>query len=237
MGNPYFQFKQFRIGQEASAMKVTTDACIQGAWTPISAGAATALDIGAGTGLLALMLAQRNATISIDAIEAEPTAWLEARNNIAQSPWYERINMLEGDVRKFSFARRYDLVICNPPFFMKSLLGPDDKKNAARHTLSLSFEELLEAIGGCLAEDGYASVLLPTTEYLQWQALMRTSGWHEVGKLHIIHRADGAAKRIVGLWSRVSQQIAPEQTLLIREDEKNYSADFKELLGPFYLDL
>src|SRR5205085_2984467 len=121
--NSYFQFKQFRVQQEATAMKVSTDACIQGAWTPIEPFVKNVLDIGTGTGLLSLMVAQRNNHILIDAIELDENAAQQATENIHASPWGDRINIVNGDIRNYTFNRQYDLIICNPPFFQNSLLG------------------------------------------------------------------------------------------------------------------
>src|SRR4051812_8170670 len=117
MSNSYFQFKRFRIDQGSCAMKVTTDACIQGAWCPISPDVKAVLDIGAGTGLLSLMLAQRNDDICIDAIEYDKDAAIQAAGNVLASGWRDRISILYADVRDHRFARRYDLIISNPPFF------------------------------------------------------------------------------------------------------------------------
>src|ERR1700739_4799939 len=101
MGNSYFQFKQFTIAQDRCAMKVTTDACIQGAWTPLRPGIRRALDVGAGTGLLSLMLAQRNPDIIIDAIEADPAAAAQAAENAASSTWRDRVNIICADARDY----------------------------------------------------------------------------------------------------------------------------------------
>eukprot|EP01136_Pigoraptor_vietnamica_P012822 Opistho-1_new@53158 len=117
MSNHYFQFKQFTIHQDKCAMKVSTDACIQGAWTPIANDVVHVLDIGTGTGLLSLMLAQRNSNIHIDAIELDADAARQAQENISASPWADRVDVMQGDVTAYQFAKQYDMVICNPPFF------------------------------------------------------------------------------------------------------------------------
>src|SRR5262245_25570320 len=123
MSNTFFQFKQFRIEQDKCAMKVSTDACIQGAWTPIEENVRNVLDIGTGTGLLSLMLAQRKPGIRIEAIEIEEQAYKQAAENVAYSPWAEQIHVIPGDVRNDSLNRKFDLIVCNPPFFQNSLLG------------------------------------------------------------------------------------------------------------------
>src|SRR5688500_11779251 len=129
MANQYFQFKQFSIQQDRCAMKVSTDACIQGAWTPIADNVKDVLDIGAGTGLLSLMLAQRNYDIRIDAVELDVEAAQQAKENVASSPWKDRVEVIQADVTQHSFTKLYDMVICNPPFFNNSLLGDTDTRN------------------------------------------------------------------------------------------------------------
>ncbi|MGN6568280.1 MAG: tRNA1(Val) (adenine(37)-N6)-methyltransferase, partial [Flavipsychrobacter sp.] len=143
MSNQYFQFKQFRIEQDKCAMKVSTDACIQGAWTPIHDHVRHVLDIGTGTGLLSLMLAQRDPRMHIDAVELDEQAATQAKENIVSSPFSERIDIIHGDAKEYQANQQYDLIICNPPFFQNSLLGDNSKRNTARHTLSFSYEDLL----------------------------------------------------------------------------------------------
>jgi tRNA1Val (adenine37-N6)-methyltransferase len=237
MSNQYFQFKQFRIEQGQCAMKVTTDACIQGAWTPVHNSVKRVLDIGAGTGLLSLMLAQRNPDIVIDAIELDADAAAQARNNVAVSPWQGRINIIEGDVRSYSFGDKYDLIISNPPFFKDSLLGDEAGRNMARHTLSLSYEELLKVIEANLTTGGYASVLLPSAEYQQLEKLSAAAGWYEADGLLIAHRPHAKVKRVVSVISKKERPSVEKQTLIIQDEGCNYSKAFVDLLSPFYLDL
>ena len=237
MSNPYFQFKQFRVEQERCAMKVTTDACIQGAWTPVLPGVKRVLDIGTGTGLLSLMLAQREPGIIIDAIEYDPDASGQAVANIAASPWKNRINVIEGDVLNYSFPVKYDLIISNPPFFNNSLLSDDVDKNRARHTVSLTNKNLLKVINENLTEGGYASVLLPYPEYVQWKSLLDENGWFEFERLCVCHRPGALIKRVVCLFSKKEAQGINEQTLIIQNGQHQYTPVFIDLLAPFYLDL
>ncbi len=235
MSNSYFQFKQFTIVQERGAMKVTTDACIQGAWTPVLPGVKYVLDIGAGTGLLSLMLAQRSNDVVIDAMELDAAAADEARTNVAASPWKERIKVLAGDVRGYSFGCKYDMIITNPPFFNNSLLGEEDSKNMARHTLSLSYSELLKAMDENLVNGGVISVLLPAVEYEQWRSLAVAGDWFECGRLTIRHKEDAAVKRIVGLFCKKEMPVVNDELVIM--DGLKYSQSFIDLLSPFYLNL
>jgi tRNA1Val (adenine37-N6)-methyltransferase len=218
-------------------MKVTTDACIQGAWTPTLPHAKRVLDIGTGTGLLALMLAQRRPNIIVDAIELDSAAAGQARGNIAASAWADRINIMEGDVCSYPFKQKYDLIISNPPFFNNSLQSDKVSKNMARHTCTLSYHNLLKAINDNLAEDGYASVLLPLPEYNIWKGFLQADGWKEFNQLCVSHSPGATVKRVVSIFSK--KQIAEKQSsmLIIKDDTGKYTPVFTALLAPYYLDL
>lgn len=236
MSNSYFQFKQFRIEQGQCAMKVSTDACIQGVWTAIDPGVRQVLDIGAGTGLLSLMLAQRNNLIIIDAIELDEDAASQANENFASSPWRERLQCYQGDAKSFSFDRKYDLIICNPPFFNKSLLGDDDQRNQARHSLHFSLEDLVKVLDQQMKENGYASVLLPGAEHQLWENVLAKAGYSISRELHIIPAPHKPANRVISICSRQPAQKQSE-TLHIRTGEHHYNEDFKTLMQAFYLHL
>lgn len=236
MSNSYFAFRQFRVEQDRCAMKVTTDACIQGAWTPLLSSVKSVLDIGAGSGLLALMLAQRGPGLVIDAVEYDNDAVAQAKENAVASPWSDRVNIIEADARQYRAGGKYDLIITNPPFFNNSLLGPKEQKNRARHTGSLSYEELLSVVSENLSDEGCLSILLPAPEYDVWTKLAVSKGWKECGKLMVRHRDNAQVKRIVGLLSRAELPL-PTDTLVIQEESGQYTQDFKALLSPFYLAL
>ena len=237
MSNSYFRFKQFNIDQEHCAMKVTTDACIQGAWTPILPHVHRALDIGAGTGLLSLMLAQRNADVAIDAIELDNDAAAQAVNNVNGSSWKERISIIAGDVCDQKFAHKYNLIISNPPFFNNSLLSDKQNKNLARHTLSLTYTDLLNVISANLSDDGYASVLLPYAEYRIWQGLLLQGGWVEFNRLEVCHNPNAMVKRVICIFGKKELMVTQHETLVIKDTEGKYTSQFIDLVSPYYLDL
>ena len=153
-------------------MKVCTDSCILGAWTATRLKEEVKiLDIGTGTGLLPLMLAQKSNGI-IDAIESDPESAMQAGENIAESPWQNRIRIMEGDVRLFLFENKYDFIITNPPFYESDLRSPVAKKNKAKHDESLTLDQLLTIISLNLRAGGSFSILLPfhRTEYFEKSA-------------------------------------------------------------------
>jgi tRNA1Val (adenine37-N6)-methyltransferase len=236
MSNSYFQFKQFRIEQGDTAMKVSTDACIQGACTPILPNVKNVLDIGCGTGLLSLMLAQREYQLHIDAIELDEAAAKQAEANIAATPWSDRINVIQADVRTFGPAGKYDLIICNPPFFNGSLLGSNAARNQARHSVTLSQPDLFNIASVYLSADGYISVMLPVPEHNEWASLLHENHWHAINWLAIKDNENAAAKRIVSSWSRGSV-TCHHQNLCIKKQDGSYTEQFIKLLEPFYLYL
>ena len=202
MSNSYFQFKQFRIDQGDTAMKVSTDACIQGACTPILPGVKKVLDIGCGTGLLSLMLAQRSAEINIDAIELDEAAANQARANVAASPWADRINVMQADARVFRPTHPYDLIICNPPFFNNSLIGDNAARNRARHSLTLTQQDLFALAKAYLSPAGYIFIMLPLPEHNVWNDMLLNEHWHPINWVAIKDNANARVKRIVSSWAR-----------------------------------
>jgi tRNA1Val (adenine37-N6)-methyltransferase len=237
MSNNWFQFKQFRIDQGHCAMKVTTDACIQGAWTPLPTKTKRILDIGTGTGLLALMLAQRSESALIDAVEYDPTAAEQAKENVSNSPWSGQITVRSSDIRNFESPEKYDLIICNPPFFDNALLGPQHEKNRARHTIALSKDDLAAATVKHLTQEGQVSILLPIPEYKYWLSVTEEYGLFPQELLLIRHRQESDPKRIVAIMSRGNKGTSREHQLTIMQEDSTYSDHFKALLQPFYLNI
>lgn len=237
MSNSWFQFKQFRINQGNCAMKVTTDACIQGAWTPLLPSDVNVLDVGTGTGLLSMMLAQRNSTIIIDAIEIDPAAATQATQNFHESPWHHRIYPLLTDIRQYTPPHPYHLIICNPPFFTHSLLGPTHNRNMARHDVALTSQQLLITAASMLALNGRLSLLLPYTEYLQWRKTAIQFGLYEVECLHIRHRPSAPVKRVVTILTPTPVATPSISELTIQNTKGEYTDHFKELLTDFYFNL
>ncbi len=237
MSNSWFQFKAFRINQGDCAMKVTTDACIQGAWTPLPTASNHVMDIGTGTGLLSLMLAQRNPNIKIEAVEIDPEAASQASQNFIDSPWSNRLKCYVSDVRDYKAGAKYDVIICNPPFFSHSLLGPTPVKNLARHDVSLTSRQLFTKVYSLLANDGFLSLLLPYTEYLLWRQTAIECNLFESQCLYIKHTPSSPVKRVVTLLSplQISSPVITE--LSIKDHDGNYTSSFKELLSAYYLNL
>lgn len=215
-------------------MKVCTDACILGAWANASQ-ATTLLDIGTGTGLLSLMMAQRYPLLKIEAIEIDESAAKQAKENFYNSPWNDRLTIIEGDVKQFSLSanKKYEHIICNPPFY-NDHLKPDDKANAvARHSEQLTLEELAEAVCKLLLLQGKFSVLLPPDEMKQLETILLSKKLFLNSQLFIKDRMELPVIRVVGEFSFNTSSTATE-TLIIKENEQDYTKEFKKLLSDYY---
>jgi tRNA1Val (adenine37-N6)-methyltransferase len=163
MPNTYFRFRQFTVHQERTAMKVCTDACLFGAWIASeirNEKLERVLDIGAGTGLLSLMIAQHS-DATMDAVEIDVNAYLQAVDNFERSPWSARMKVHHCAVQQYDPGLKYDLVISNPPFYEQSLRSPDSKKNIAMHSTHLDAMELFESVKRLLAPAGRVALLIP----------------------------------------------------------------------------
>jgi tRNA1Val (adenine37-N6)-methyltransferase len=237
MSNSYFSFKQFTVHQDRCAMKVSTDACIQGAWTPLRPEIRRVLDVGAGTGLLSMMIAQRLPGVHVDAIELNEAAAAQAKENVASSPFADRIHIIKGDAASWNAGERYDLIVCNPPFFKSALLGPDKHRNAARHIDSLDAATLAKIILDHLATNGTASFLWPVKEFEAFKIAAGEVGLYLAQRLNIRHRATSPVTRVIGIWQKLAPASYISEELMIRASNEAYSQEFADLLRPFYLSL
>ncbi|NIG54640.1 tRNA1(Val) (adenine(37)-N6)-methyltransferase [Chitinophaga sp. Cy-1792] len=241
MSNTYFKFKQFIIHQEHCAMKVCTDACIQGAFTAQHLAlhghaVKRVLDIGAGTGLLSLMVAQQHAA-DITAVELDPGAALQSRENFASSPWAERLHLKEADIRTLPAEDQFDFIITNPPFYESALKSGDAKKDQAMHATNLSYAALLEVIAAHLSRAGAFSVLLPYVEFEQFKLLAERAGFHLRRVLRVRQSARHTAWfRAVGIFEWTPGAVLPED-LVIYDEQNVYTLPFIDLLKDYYFKL
>ncbi len=236
MPNDYFQFQQFRIDQSDCAQKVSTDACLLGAAADLT-GATRVLDIGTGTGLLALMVAQRAPAATIEAIEIDPAAAAQAAANVAASPWASRIRVRPLSLAAYAAALPpvFSHIICNPPFFRRSLAPPDAARATARHAgeASLTFAEIAAFAAAFLAPAGTLTVLLPPPEMGHFVRAARAAGLPPQARLVVRHRPGGRVTRVIGQFGRGAAEM--ETSLTIQEEDGAYSAAFRTLLAGFYL--
>ncbi|GAA4022175.1 methyltransferase [Hymenobacter glaciei] len=241
MPNDYFQFQQFRVEQIACAMKVSTDACLLGAAADLT-GATRLLDIGTGTGLLALMAAQRHPTIEIEAVEIDAAAAAQAAANVAASQWASRIAVQAISLADYAATRpaACSHIICNPPFFRQSLRSPDAARTTARHEANdtLSFEALAAFAAAFLLPAGLLTVLLPPPEMLAFEGVANAVGLFPATRLVVRHRPGSRPLRhITGFRREPAMLHETELTIRTAENEPEYSAAFRALLAGFYLAL
>jgi tRNA1Val (adenine37-N6)-methyltransferase len=239
--NPYFQFQQFRIEQAACAMKVSTDACLLGAVADL-AGATRLLDIGTGTGLLALMAAQRHPTVAIEAVEIDEAAATQAAANATACPWAGRIRVRALSLAEYAATQPalFSHIICNPPFFQQSLRSPNAARTTARHEAddTLSFGALAAFAADFLQPAGVLTVLLPPLEMRAFEAAAAGHGLFPATRLVVRHRAGSRPLRHITAFGRAAEAVMEtELTIRAAEDDALYSEAFRALLAGFYLAL
>ncbi len=232
MANTQFTFKQFTIHQDQTTMKVTTDACILGAYTDVN-GVKTILDIGTGTGLLALMLSQRSEA-KIDAVEIHESAYNQAVANVNVSIFTDKISVHNTSIQNFMTINSYDLIISNPPFFQNHLKSEAVSRNNSLHTDTLSFEDLLSSVLRLLFPNGTFVVLLPMYESSIFEQLAILQELYPQKKLTIRHRKGSKILRIITTFGRIKKEIINEE-LIIKNPDESYTPDFQALLKDYYL--
>ncbi len=239
-----FRFKQFSLQQQRSAMKVGTDGVLLGAWTSVDHDPQSILDIGAGTGLVALMLAQRCGAELIDAIELDEEAYEECVENFENSPWGDRLFCYHAGLDEFvdEMDETYDLICCNPPYFEPhSGKGTgdqtrDEARMKARHFDSLPFAELLECCARLLSEKGQCSFVIP---YLAEEEFLAIAAENKLSPLKICRvkgRADTALVRSLLTLSFRKEKVFEEE-LVIEKERHIYTEEYRRLTGDFYLKM
>ena len=237
--NTWFQFKQFTVHQEKTAMKVCTDACLFGAWVANKIelkeiNADNILDIGCGTGLLSLMLAQKTKA-QIDAVEIDKNAFEQAKENINLTEWKEQINIHHGSIIDFKSTKKYDLIICNPPFYENQLKSVDAARNTAMHATTLSYKDLIISVKNNLAQGGSVAVLLPYYAIIEFEEALLNHQLFIYEKCNVSHSPKHPYFRNMVIFSQV-KKVSSEDSILIKNINNFYSEEFIELLKDYYLN-
>jgi tRNA1Val (adenine37-N6)-methyltransferase len=237
MSNPYFSFKQFTVYHDKCAMKVGIDGVLLGVWADISI-AKSILDIGTGTGLIALMLAQRSSA-DIIGIDIDSGAVLQARVNVENSPWVNRVEVAEISLQQFSenTERRFDLIVSNPPYFVDSLKAPSESRTTARHTDTLSHEELIDCAVELLAPTGRICLILPVSEGFQCVEYAERNGLFCSKMVNVFPKPNATTKRLLLEFSMVPTLRIESELTVESENRHQYSPEFTELAKDFYLKL
>lgn len=242
-----FEFKRFRIEDDLCAQKVCTDSILLGSWVEIKQGSRV-LDIGSGCGLLAIMLAQRcEGVLNADGVELDKQACEQSINNAKNSPWPDVIHFHCADINHYQVDAKYDVIVSNPPYFQQSLKGPNAKRNQARHTDSLSFEQMLACVERLLSTDGQFSVVLPTTGANELQLLAPAYRLQLTKRLQVCTVTGKTPKLQLLSFVRAgnanvenanSKEFSGEidGQLVIRDTNGHYSSQFIALTQNFYLN-
>ena len=235
MPNDYFKFKQFTINQYRCAMKVGTDGVLLGAWANCE-NAKTVMDIGTGTGLIALMIAQRSKAM-IEAIEIDQEASIQAQENVDKTMWADRIKIINQSFQTFQVStdNKYDLIVSNPPYFQNSLFAPDQKRTNARHNSNLELEELIVGAKKLLSNDGKLNVILPYLEGNMFNVKAAELGLYCIRQTKVLAKPNRDPKRLLLEFAHIKKPLV-EQDLIIELNKRHeYSEAYKNLTKDYYL--
>lgn len=235
MSNDFFRFKQFTVLQGRASFRVTTDSVLLGAWAQIE-DAGTILDIGTGTGLLALMAAQRSSA-RIVAIEPDYGSFVQARSNFAASPWRGRMTLLNVAVQDFNTeaGTGFDAIIVNPPYFVDSLLNPDEAKARTRHSVTLSQNDLIESAARLLNQGGSLHMVLPVVESERFLTLAGASAFFCSRRMLVRPTPAQPPSRVLMTLSREDIPCTDEELTIEKGGRHIYSDEYVSLTKDFYL--
>lgn len=233
-----FQFKQFSIQQDRCAMKIGTDAVLLGAWCPIVNHPYSILDIGAGTGILALMLAQRCSAEQIDAVEIDENAFEQCVENFESSPWSNRLFCFHADLDEFMEEpeQEYDIIISNPPFYSEDYKSENEQRDLARFQDALPFEDLIEAADLLLSENGIFAVIIPFKEAEKFIALARDFELYPFKITRVKGTPTTEVKRSLLAFSRYEKEVSIDE-LIIETSRHQYTKEYVALTKDFYLKM
>ena len=233
-----FRFKQFSVAQEHCAMKIGTDAVLLGAWADVDSQPNSILDIGAGTGVLTLMLAQRSGAELIDALEIDDAAYEQCVGNFEASDWGDRLFCYHAALDEFTeeIEDQYDLIISNPPFYTDTFKTENEERNKARFEDAMPFTELLKSVSKLLSPTGQFNVVIPFSEESSFIELAAKEGLYPSRILHIRGQESSPVKRSL-ICFRFEKQTIETQELIIEITRHQYTKEYTNLTKDFYLKL
>lgn len=233
-----FRFKQFTIQQDRCTMKVGTDGILLGAWADVG-DVQKVLDIGAGSGLISIMLGQRSSRAQIHSVEIEAESYGQARENMAAAPWAERLSIQHISIQEYarSSDRRYDLIVSNPPFFSGGALSNNQNRNIVRHTVKMPHGDLFSAARTLLTPQGRFCVILPYIEGLRFEELARTYKLYCTRTMEVRSKADKPVERLLLQFEREEKEKTEESLIIQGEGRNNWTKEYKALTGMFYLKM
>ena len=233
-----FKFKQFTVQQDRCAMKIGTDGVLLGAWTTIPKNCQSILDIGAGTGIIGLMMAQRSPAELIDAIELDDNAFEQCTDNFEASPWSDRLFCYHADFEEFvgEIDDTYDLIVSNPPFYMEDVSSGDSSRDNARQNGSLPFSILFKGVKKLLSEQGFFAMIAPYGQEESILDLGRENGMHPTRITHVRGNEKSEIKRSLIQFSQ-QQEPLKSSSLTIEKERHRYTKDYIDLTKEFYLKM
>lgn len=234
-----FQFKQFSVNQDRCAMKIGTDGVLLGAWTPINNNPFSVLDIGTGTGIIALMLAQRSNAEQIDALEIDEEAYEQSVDNFENSPWSDRLFCFHAGLDEFveEPEDEYDLIISNPPFYTEDYKTENEQRDLARFADAMPFEDLIEAANLLLSENGIFSVIIPFKQEDIFLALTKEYELYPFKITRVKGTPTTEIKRSLLAFSRNENTDALTDELVIETARHIYTPEYIALTKDFYLKM
>lgn len=236
--NKPFQFKLFTVSQDRCAMKIGTDGVLLGAWVSLDSSCDSILDIGAGTGVIALQLAQRSYADTIDAIEIDDDAYEQCSENFENSPWGDRLFCYHASVQEFAseMDEKYDVIVSNPPFYSEDYKTEDDSRNRARFSDALPFQHLIVCAAHLLEEEGQFSVIIPKKEEAAFIELAEQHHLYPNRICRVKGTPDSEEKRSLIQFSFQQKEVIYEN-LTIEEDRHQYTPEYVKLVKEFYLKM
>ena len=227
-----FKFKQFEIHQDRCAMKVGTDGVLLGAW---ALGGKRILDIGSGTGLISLMMAQRYPEAQVVGIDLDAEACAEARENVAASPFADRVNIVDCRLQDYESVEKFDAIVSNPPFFLNSLKNPDSKRSMARHADSLPFRELFRGVKLLLSDDGVFSAIVPVEVLEAFASEGYMHGFYLLRQCGIKTVERKRPKRYLLTFAKHRSMEMDDMVETIMDSEGNSSEWYAKITEEFYV--
>ncbi|MFL0206737.1 methyltransferase [Aquirufa sp. 2-AUSEE-184A6] len=228
-----FEFKQFSLDHGNPGLKISTEACLFGAWASLHAGG-LCLDIGTGCGLLASMMAQANTECSVKALEIHPEVAILASENFEQNPFKDRLQVIQSDISAYHSEVKFDFICSNPPFFTNHLPATDPARHMAIHADHLSPADLANSIDRLLAAEGEFAVLYPADVLALFEQSLENLGLYINEKVNVLSKPDSPVLRVMARGSR-KEELNEEHSLPIKTEQGDYSTEFIELLRPYYI--